>query len=581
MFCMIKRIIRWSDTYKKRIYIGFFLAFFISIFISMPMILAAMGIQLILSDMQDNAVLTNKEIVIFFLLLLASVFGRFFFSYLKSKIQDTVIYERLSDERIQIGDILKRVPLGFFSDHSTGDLVTALTTDLSFMEHHAMSMLDMVVSGYISTAIMLMFCLSIDRNLALMMLAGLLLSALFLHLMGVCSKKNAAVLHNANEDMTSTAIEYVRGIALVKAFHQEGITTKGIYAAYQKSKNINIKIELEYAVFNFLHMLSLKVTSAGMVAYSAVRCFDGSMDFSIMVFVDILSFVVFASAEGFSSAFHVFHVIDHTLDKLDRLTHAQFIDETGKDKNPDHFDISFEDVSFSYQDKPVIKHLTCRFPEGSFTAIVGPSGSGKTTLCNLIARFYDVNEGSICLGGKDLRTYSCDSILRQISIVFQNVYLFHDSILDNIRFAKPDASIEDVMEAAKKARCHEFILSLSDGYHTIVGEAGASLSGGERQRIAIARAILKDAPIIILDEATSSIDPENEHMIQSAIGELIQGKTVIAIAHRLPTIEQADQIFVLENGILSQQGTHNELLHKAGVYQNFVKIRENSENWSL
>ena len=238
-------------------------------------------------------------------------------------------------------------------------------------------------------------------------------------------------------------------------------------------------------------------------------------------------------------------------------------------------------MSFVYDRRTVLKNVTCIFPENSFTAIVGPSGSGKTTMCNLIARFYDPSNGIITLGDKDLRSFTCDSILKQISIVFQNVYLFHDTILDNIRFGKPDASSEEVAEAAKKAQCHDFIMQLTDGYDTIVGEGGSTLSGGEKQRISIARAILKDAPVIILDEATSSVDPENEHLIQMAIQELVQGKTVIAIAHRLPTIEQADQILVLENGQIIQSGTHEELIRQKGTYQNFVKIREHTQKWSL
>ena len=241
----------------------------------------------------------------------------------------------------------------------------------------------------------------------------------------------------------------------------------------------------------------------------------------------------------------------------------------------------FEDVSFAYEKKEILHGINCVIPEKKFTAIVGPSGSGKTTICNLIARFYDVSGGKILLDGKDLRTYSCDSILRQISIVFQNVYLFHDSILNNIKFGNPNATMEEVIEVAKRAQCHDFIMEMPDGYDTIVGEAGSSLSGGQKQRISIARAMLKDAPIIILDEATSSVDPENEHIIQNAISELVKGKTVIAIAHRLPTIENADQILVVDDGNIVQSGVHKELVNQNGIYRNFIKIRENSENWSF
>lgn len=581
MFKIVKRMIAWSGKYKKRIYVGFLLSFLTGIFISLPIVLAAMAIQVILGDMMGTDMLTGKKILLFFGMLLLAVGGRFLFTYLKASIQDTVIYEKLADERIRLGSILKRVPLGFFQKNQTGDLLTAMTTDMSFMEFHAITMLDMVVNGYITSAVMLLFCMGVDWVLGVIMGVGLLLSTLFLHLMGKASNENGAVLQKANEDMTGTTIEYLRGIALVKTFHQEGATAKGIRSAYQKSRDINVKIEKEYAVYNFFHVMSLRLAAAAMVIYCAFTTWQGGMDLPTMVFVDIMSFVAFLSTENLSSAFHVLHVIDHTLDKLDRLTGAEFIDRDGKDIEPASHTIRFQDVSFGYDSRIVLKHVNCTFLENSFTAIVGHSGSGKTTMCNLIARFYDTSEGSITLGDKDLKSYTCDSILKQISIVFQNVYLFHDTILNNIHFGKPEATMEEVVEAARKARCHDFIMQLPGGYETVVGEGGSTLSGGEKQRISIARAILKDAPIIILDEATSSVDPENEHLIQSAIQELVQGKTVIAIAHRLPTIEQADQILVLDQGQIVQAGTHEELLEQPGTYQNFVKIRQHTEQWSL
>ena len=548
MFKIVRRMIRWSENYRGRIYTGFVLSFFIGIFISIPMMLSALAIQAVLVDLQGGTEVTGRMILNFFLLMVAAIAGRFLFTYLKSKIQDTVVYERLADERIRMGGILKRVPLGFFEQNKTGDLLTAMTTDMSFMEYHAMTMLDMVVNGYITSAVMVLFCMAIDWKIGAMMLAGILFSAMFLHMMGVSSNRNAAALQKANEDMTSTTVEYLRGIALVKTFHQEGATAKGIQEAYRKSKDINVKIEKEYSIFHFLHMLSLKTATTAMVVYAAVMVWKGAMDLPVMVFVDIMSFMAFMSTENLSSAFHVLHVIDGTLDKLDRLTNASFIDEKGKDIKPENHEISFEHVSFAYDKRMILK---------------------------------DVSSGKITLGGKNLKEYTCDRILSQFSIVFQNVYLFHDTIMDNIRFGKPQASMDEVICAAKRAGCHDFIMELPDGYKTIIGEGGSTLSGGERQRISIARAILKDAPIIILDEATSSVDPENEHLIQNALNELIKGKTVIAIAHRLPTIEQADQILVLKDGQIIQRGTHKELIRQEGTYLEFIKIRKRSEGWKI
>ena len=285
--------------------------------------------------------------------------------------------------------------------------------------------------------------------------------------------------------------------------------------------------------------------------------------------------------EAMNNAAHVLEVIDATLDKLDGIEHADIIDKDGKDISLQNTNIAFRDVTFSYDKVPVLRNISFSIPQGSTTAIVGPSGSGKTTICNLIARFYDVDSGEVTVGGEDVRNMTCDSLLRNISMVFQKVYLFHDTIENNIRFGNPSATQEEIIEAAKKARCHDFIMALPDGYETVIGEGGSTLSGGEKQRISIARAILKNANIVILDEATASIDPENEHLIQQAISELTIGKTVIVIAHRLATIEHADQILVVDKGQVVQKGTHQELVHQEGLYRRFITIREQAEGWSI
>ena len=267
--------------------------------------------------------------------------------------------------------------------------------------------------------------------------------------------------------------------------------------------------------------------------------------------------------------------------KLEALENVNYIDQDGTDIKPATYDIEFRDVSFGYDSRIVLHDLNFKIPQNSTTAIVGPSGSGKSTLCNLIARFYDVNSGTITIGGTDIRRFTCDSLLKNISMVFQNVYLFRDTIKNNIKFGSPDATDEQIVAAAKAARCHDFIMALPDGYDTVIGEGGSSLSGGEKQRISIARAMLKDAPIVILDEATASIDPENEHLIQEAISALTHGKTIITIAHRLATIENADQILVIDGGTVAQRGTHKELLQQEGTYKKFIQIREQAEGWRI
>ena len=297
--------------------------------------------------------------------------------------------------------------------------------------------------------------------------------------------------------------------------------------------------------------------------------------------LDMFSFMIFGSVEAMNNAAHVLEVIDATLDKLDGIEHADMRDKDGKAISLQNADIAFRDVTFSYDTVPVLRNISFSIPQGSTTAIIGPSGSGKTTICNLIARFYDVDSGEVTVGGENVRNMTCDSLLRNISMVFQKVYLFHDTVENNIRFGNPNATQEEIIEAAKKAQCHDFITALPDGYETVIGEGGSTMSGGEKQRISIARAILKNANIVILDEATASIDPENEHLIQQAISELTIGKTVIVIAHRLATIEHADQILVIDKGQVVQKGTHRQLIQQDGLYRRFITIREQAEGWCM
>ena len=305
------------------------------------------------------------------------------------------------------------------------------------------------------------------------------------------------------------------------------------------------------------------------------------MAFSVALMFIFYSFSIFASLEPISDSAHTLSVINDAMDQLDALREGQLIDADGRDIPLKHYDIAFEHVSFGYDSRRVLKDVSFSIPEGSSAAIVGPSGSGKTTICSLLARFYDPQGGSVSIGGHDLKEMTCDSLLANISMVFQNVYLFNDTVRANICFGRPDATEAEMIAAAKKARCHDFIMALPGGYDTVLGEGGGTLSGGERQRISIARALLKDAPIVILDEATASIDPENEHLIQAALSELTRGKTIVTIAHRLATVRNADQILVIDDGRVAERGTHDELMQQDGVYRRFIEIRERAEGWRI
>lgn len=581
MFGMIKRLIGWTGKYKKRVYIGFIYAFINSIFTSLPIMLATYGLGLVFDDYKGIRTFDNDQIIYIFLLMILVIGGRFLFSYLRAVTQESVGCEATAEQRIRLGNIFKRVSLGFFNSNNMGEISSAVTTDLSFIEMLSMNMINTVVNGYITVLVMILFLLFYCPLAGIISLSGIVLSALFLYIAAKISDKNASIHQKAQDSIVENTIEFLRGMQTIKAFKQEGVSVQGIRKAYKNHKDVNIKIELENCPYNCLHQFVLKATSVGIIAVSAYLTYTRKMDLNIMLMMDMFSFVMFSQIEPLSNAIHVIEVVNKTLDKLEKIENADIIDKDGQNIELKRYDIKFSDVCFSYDKKQILNNISFYIPEGSTTAIIGPSGSGKTTICNLIARFYDVNSGVITVGDKNIKDITCDSLLKNISMVFQKVYLFNDTIKNNILFGNPNASDNEVIDAAIKAHCHEFISKLPNGYDTIIGDGGATLSGGEKQRISIARAILKDSPIIILDEATASVDPENEHLIQNAISSLTKGKTVIVIAHRLATIQDADQILVIDNGDVVQKGNHLELINQDGIYKNFISIKESAEGWCI
>ena len=581
MFGMIKRLIGWTGKYKKRVYIGFIYAFINSIFTSLPIMLATYGLGLVFDDYKGIRTFDNDQIIYIFLLMILVIGGRFLFSYLRAVTQESVGCEATAEQRIRLGNIFKRVSLGFLNSNNMGEISSAVTTDLSFIEMLSMNMINTVVNGYITVLVMILFLLFYCPLAGIISLSGIVLSALFLYIAAKISDKNASIHQKAQDSIVENTIEFLRGMQTIKAFKQEGVSVQGIRKAYKNHKDVNIKIELENCPYNCLHQFVLKAASVGIIAVSAYLTYTRKMDVNIMLMMDMFSFVMFSQIEPLSNAIHVIEVVNKTLDKLEKIEKADIIDKDGQNIELKRHDIKFFDVCFSYDKKQILNNISFYIPEGSTTAIVGPSGSGKTTICNLIARFYDVNSGVITVGDKNIKDITCDSLLKNISMVFQKVYLFNDTIKNNILFGNPNASDNEVINAAIKAHCHEFISKLPNGYDTIIGDGGATLSGGEKQRISIARAILKDSPIIILDEATASVDPENEHLIQNAISSLTKGKTVIVIAHRLATIQDADQILVIDNGDVVQKGNHLELINQDGIYKNFINIKESAEGWCI
>ncbi len=581
MFKTMKRIIRWAGRYKKRLYLGSVCSFFSSLATVIPTMVAAYALDKAIQAYWTNTAIEPALIWQTLWIIVGSIALNFLFSYLRAVLQESIGCEVAAGQRIHLGDVLKRVPLGYFSQNSVGDILAGVTTELSVLELQGMKMVDAVINGYAKFIAIVLCLIFFSPVAAAVSVVGVVLSALALHGISRHSEKTATTAHEAVENMSGAAIEYIRGLSIVKSFGQEGASTQSFRSANKALKDIRIGIEKGFTPFNCLHLFALKLASMGIVFICAWQAAQGQMSMAFFLMFVLFSFVMFGSVENINDAAHLLGVIDSAMDKLEALENAEYIDQDGTDIKPTSYDIEFKDVSFGYDDRMVLHDLNFTIPQNATTAIVGPSGGGKTTLCNLIARFYDVNSGTITLGGTDIRAFTCDSLLRNISMVFQNVYLFRDTIKNNIKFGRPDAADEQIIAAAKAARCHDFIMALPDGYDTVIGEGGSSLSGGEKQRISIARAMLKDAPIVILDEATASIDPENEHLIQEAISALTHGKTIVTIAHRLATIENADQILVIDGGTVAQRGTHKELLEQEGTYKTFIKIREQAEGWRI
>ncbi|HDC7534758.1 TPA: ABC transporter ATP-binding protein [Staphylococcus aureus] len=577
MFRITFKILNWVSPYKTRMILGFIMSFLNAIFIALPIFLASQ----IFNNVVSHKSIYGKDIFNVVIIMIILVLGRFITAYLKSKNQESIAYEMSANERLNIGNKLKNVPLGYFNTHHSNELTTIVTTDLTFLENFAMKMVDIVINGYILISVLILSLLVVSWQVALLACIGVLLSFLTIQLLENKSKKNAPTYHYAQNQLIEKVVEVIRGIQVIKSFSKENASLRSFNRAVNESKRVNTKIEMQYIPFNLLHLLSLKVTSILIVLVACLLFIHNSIDLPTFIMISIFSFVIFDSVENINSAAHVLEIIDMTLEDIEKIKSAPELDKKGKDLTIENDDIAFENVNFSYDDKQVIKNVSFDIAANTSTAIVGPSGSGKSTLCHLLLRFYDVNDGFIRIGGIDIKDLKLSSLMSQISAVFQKVYLFNDTIENNILFGNPDATEEEVIRAAKQACCHDFIMKLPDGYKTVLHEKCNNLSGGERQRISIARAILKDAPIIILDEATASIDPENEQLIQTAINELSKGKTVITIAHKLETIKNADQIIVLNEGEIIQKGSHDELIRKPGMYQDFIRIKSKSAGWKL
>ena len=581
MFRSMNRILCWTKGYHRRLYLGSLCSFLATWAAAGPVMLAAWALGLVIESAQEGTALDARLPWLCLGGIVVLILLRFFFTYWKNRLQESIGTERAAEQRMELGNVLKRVSLGYFAKNDLGDILAALTTELSTLELQSMKMVDAVVNGYIQVAVILLCVAFFCPPAALAALIGVLVSAFALRGIGRQSARTAPVSHRAQEALSGAAIEYIHGLPVVKSFGQDGVSVQRFREACRANKAIRIKNEFGFVPWNCLHLFALRAASVGLVLTAGWQALAGALPLQYFLMIALFSFTIFGSVEAINDAAHILSVTDSVLDRLEELEQTDFIDKGGKEVVPERFDVALSHVSFGYGGREVLHDVSFTAPQGTTTAIVGPSGSGKSTICNLVARFYDVNAGSVSVGGHDVREFTCESLLRNISMVFQTVYLFHDTVENNIKFGCPDATHEQVVAAAKAACCHDFISALPNGYDTVIGEGGSTLSGGEKQRISIARAMLKNAPIVILDEATASVDPENEHLIQQALSALTKGKTILTIAHRLATIQSADQILVVEDGRIVQRGTHDELMAQGGLYRRFIEIREQAEGWRL
>lgn len=578
MLKIIRRVLRLSGNLSKRIWGSFICGFLESMFGMLPIA----AVFLVLIELQNGQPITGQTWGIVIGLIAGGLILRMIFKYLVYRLQSTAGFEFVARERIALGDRLRNVPMGFFHDNSVGDITATVTTDLNFLENYSMHILDKVTTGVLSMIVMAGCILAFDWRIGLIFVAGILLSFPIYSHMQKKGKALSAKRQKIQSEAVAATLEYVQGISVVKSFNMCDKNLSDIEDAYESNAAASYGVERVFTPLNMTYSMVFRISACMIMLCAGILAVGGDLSFANLAVILIASFTIFNPIEVMGQMTTMIRTMDAALDRVERIKQAKKIDENGRDIPLDSFDIGFEHVSFAYENgNPILKDVSFSIPQGSMTAIVGPSGGGKTTITRLIARFWDVQEGSITIGGHDVKEFTCDSLLKNMSMVFQNVYLFHDTIENNIKFGCPDATHEQAVEAAKKACCHDFISALPQGYDTVIGEGGSTLSGGEKQRISIARAMLKDAPIILLDEATASVDPENEVHLQQAISALVKNKTLIVIAHRLSTIRDADQILVVDNGKIVEKGVHAELIQQKGIYQKFWNIRQKARNWKL
>lgn len=490
-------------------------------------------------------------------------------------------YNASAFTRIKIAEHLRYLPMGYFNSNSIGEISSVTTNTMEVLGDIAARVVMLTTQGILETTMIVLMIFIFDWRIGLISAAGVFIFFVINSIMQKAGKSDSEKKVQCDTELISQIMEYIQGISEVKSYNLLGKQAKRLNDANEACAKINTKMELLFVPYHFLQGVVTKITGAIIVIGSAAFYINGTMSAVYAIGMTISAFMLYSSLECAGNYSSLLHVVSVCVDKANAILELDTMDIDGKEIKPQNCNIKLDHISFSYDKRKIIDDVSLSIPEKTTTAIVGPSGGGKSTLCNLIARFWDVDEGKVTLGGVNVKDYSMNSLMNNFSFVFQTVYLFADTIENNIKFGRQDATHEEVVAAAKKACCHEFISQLPNGYDTVIGEGGSSLSGGQKQRISIARAIMKDAPVVILDEATANVDPENEKDLMDAIEALTKEKTIIMIAHRLKTVRHADQIVVVDKGRIVQKGTHEQLMTQDGIYKRFVDAREQAVSWKL
>ena len=573
MLKILHRIVCMTGKYSSRIRASYLTSFIKGIMMKAPLIFSFFAISLFMKGQMNEKICLYLGIGLVICIAVEAVF-----EHITNVLQSATGYEVFADMRMRLGDHLRNLPMGYFTEGNMGKISTVLCTDMVFIEECCMGVLSELVTFMISQGLMTLMMFVMDIRLGIAALAVVLAFVIVGNCMMKTTLAHSKTKQEGSESLTEEVLAFAEGIGIIKSFNMLGEKSKSLSAEFDKSCRESIDFEKSYGPWARALCLTYGIGTSFILAIAGLLYAKGEMASDYMVGMVLFLFDLFISIESYYGQITRLTVTAASLDRIEEVFEAEELHDfadiaLSKDAGGNDSLVEYSDVSFGYTGKNVLNHVSFTMKKGEMTALVGPSGGGKSTIASLLARFWDIKEGTIKVDGKDIKNVSLGSLMDKISMVFQRVYLFKDTIYNNIVIGRPDATREEVIEAAKKARCYDFIMSFPEGFDTVIGEGGASLSGGEKQRLSIARCILKDSPIVILDEATASVDADNECAIQEAISELCKNKTLLVIAHRLKTIRDADQILVISDGKIIERGNHEKLMEKDGVYAHMVSVQ--------